>query len=237
MSDERLARVLSKMTPGTMGGQSRVASLPGGSQSADRVADAASATAPVTTSSAHNGHDFGGSSLTLNYPGGAAGDVLLIWLSLDTATTPTLSGDLDLADQMTIVVSTGRLRVYRRVRLAGDISATWTVSARAHAVAANIPAGRDGDAPTTDPSPTPPVVPAADPDGPGLLAIWWSFSEIDLNPYATLLEDPYTGEDVTTGFELRLYQIGAATNIVETAPTNPSFPLVLRAASYTTVPS
>jgi hypothetical protein len=194
---------------------------------------------PITTASAYTAEP-GATTLTLTYPAGDAGDTLLVWMSNSDASTPAVSGDLTLAEQVTSIASTGRLRVYKRTRLAGDTSATWTTAGdtRKLAIAANLPANLDSSDPTSfglfaNPSAT--VTPGSHPAGPGLMALWFSFSDVALDPPGTLLEWPTPDSDVTVGFELRLYQIAAETDISEAPPTNPSLSLALRAVSYTTI--
>lgn len=193
---------------------------------------------PVTTSSAYTAEP-GATTLTLTYPAGSVGDTLLIWHSTQTSAALTESGNLTVGEQLAVLASTGRLRVYKRTRQSGDTSATWTAATdqRMAAVVANVPADMD----TTDPTSTTvfadsaTVDPGRAPGGPGLLAVWWSFSEIALDPAGTVLESPNPDGDLTVGIELRLYTITGETAITETPPTNPSFDLFIRAVSYTNV--
>ena len=192
----------------------------------------------VTTSSASN-DPLGEATLTLTYPSGAAGDTLLVWLSVDSAASPTVSGDLDAGELLSTTASTGRLRVYKRTRQSGDTDVTWTVSgtARMLAIAANVTPDLDTADPTTTliASSTATVTPSTAPDGPSLLAVWFSFS--DLLNMPTLLEWPDQDGDVTVGFELRLYEMSVIpTGISEGPPSHPTLDLFIRAVSYTTMP-
>lgn len=192
---------------------------------------------PVTTSSNEASVT---SSVSLTYPAGADGDTLLVWLSISDSDAPTLSGDLDSSELLDTISSTGRLRVYKRTRQSGDSGFTATIGSTVNAmqaIAANVPADMD----TSDPSTffvgaggaSFPVDLVA--GGPGLLAVWFSFSEITVSD-ASLLEDADPDGDVTLGFELRLYQMTPGVDaqvISQTTPTHPSFPLTVRAVSIT----
>jgi hypothetical protein len=193
----------------------------------------------ITTASAFTAEP-GATSVTVTYPAGSAGDTLLVWLSVATTAAVTVSGNLTSAEQVGIISSTGRLFAYKRVRQSGDTSATFTTAstARKIAIVANLSADLDDAAPTTTAgfgASSLTVSPASDPAGPGLLAVWFTFSNIALDPAGTVLESPSPDGDVTVGFELRLFQIAAETDISQTTPTNPSNSLAIRAVSYTTI--